>query len=70
MTNERKCAVCGIQLNPYPGCTMTAHEFKCYKTKPEAVPDEIRAEFNNTLVWEARSNRAKAVWRKRKGVYQ
>ena len=62
----RPCPVCGVTLTPFDHKTLTAHEFRCYKTKPELVPEYFRAQFESDLAWEIRSNRAKLAAAKRR----
>lgn len=56
---KRLCAVCGAKLTPHSEDTLTAHEFMCYKRKPELVPEHHRARQAETLAWEKRSAAAK-----------
>ena len=63
---NRLCHVCGVRLRPFTHFTLTAHEFKCYKAKPDLVPEYHAEQFKSTLAWQARSDRAKAAARKRR----
>jgi hypothetical protein len=64
----RNCPVCGARLTPFTPKTFTAHEFMCYKKDPTRVPEEFKAEFESTLVWERRSAIAKKAALKRKAI--
>ncbi len=62
----RPCAVCGTTLFPFTPETFTAHEFACYKARPDLIPDHHRAEQSRTLAWETRSAAAHRGARTRK----
>lgn len=51
----RSCPVCHTTVMPFSHDTLTAHEFRCFKARPELVPEAQRARFENTLVRERRS---------------
>lgn len=63
----RYCVVCGKSLQPFSEFTLTAHEYECYKKRPDKVPEMHREQFKDTLAWEKRSNSARQAVARRRG---
>lgn len=61
-----RCVVCRAVLHPERTALITAHEFKCFKARPDLVPPNCQGEFERLLRWERRSEAAKRGAAKRK----
>lgn len=51
-------------------CTMTAAEFQYLKKHPTECPEHMKKEFENTLAWEIRSDRAKRAVETKRNKYK
>ncbi|SRR5258706_5286847 len=58
-TVTKVCAVCCANLTSRDPNTLTAHEFKCFKSNRALIPVHMRDKFIATLAWEKRSEAAK-----------
>lgn len=56
---ERPCFVCGQMQSPFSHSMITAHEFKCYKARPDLIPRYHRAWYERDLAHEIRSHNAR-----------